>query len=266
MGIITEDKRVDSLLPTERRQEILELIRQGAAIRVSRLSELLEVSEMTIRRDLMLLEEQGLVERTHGGAVSKQERKIDKFQYQKSIQKNLPEKQRIARRAAALIEADDVVYLGEGTTTPLVIRYVEPGLSFKVFTNNLGVIPEVRDKALELIVLGGTYNPTIHAVSGPLTLEMIRQVYATKVFLGADGLSLSAGLTTADLDIATVERNMIRHTRGQVILMADHSKFGMVAEMVIAPLKRVDVIITDRQIPNEFKEDLESMGVGILMV
>jgi DeoR family fructose operon transcriptional repressor len=123
----------------------------------------------------------------------------------------------------------------------------------------------MTDSAAELILLSGTYNPGTHALAGPLTMEMIRQVNASKVFLGVDGLSLSAGLTTPDLDIAVIERSMIRHTRGRIIAMADHQKFGLVAEMSIAPLKDIDVLVTDREIPSEFKKDLESMGVRVVI-
>lgn len=258
--------RKESLLQSERQQRILEHVREGVALRVSRLSELLKVSEMTIRRDLDTLEGQGVLERTHGGAVFRHERMVDKFQYQISLQKNLPAKQQIAQKAAALIEANDTVFLGEGTTTPLILRYADPLLPFTVFSNNLGVLPEVEGKAAELVLVGGSYNPATYALAGPLAMEMIRQVYATKVFLGVDGLSLRAGLTTPNHDMAVIERAMINHTRGQVILMADHSKFGKVAEIVITPIKRIDVLITDRNIPDAFQTDLKSMGVEVIVV
>ena len=97
--------------------------------------------------------------------------------------------------------------------------------------------------------------------SSTLTVEMIDQVNATKVFLGADGLSLSAGLTTPNLEIAMTERAMIRRTRGKVIVLADHTKFGLVAEVVITPVKNIDVIITDRQIPEDVLQDLTLMNI-----
>ena len=255
----------DTLLPLERQQRVLELIKEGITIRVSRLSELLDVSEMTIRRDLITLENQGLVERTHGGAVLRHERVIDKFHYQSNVEKNIEVKQRIAQKAATLIEPDDIIYLGEGTTPPLVLRYVDPAMSFTAFTNNLGTLSEIENKAVELVLLGGSYNPRTHSMAGSLTMEMIRQVYATKVFLSVDGLSLSAGLTTPDLEIATIERSMIHHTRGQVVVMADQSRFGMVAEMVITPIQRINILVSDQELPDEFRKDLESIGVGIII-
>jgi len=259
-------KNNTSLLPAERQQRILEILGEEFTIRSSNLSELLCVSEMTIRRDLDALEQKGLVERTHGGAVFRQERVAGKFHYQNSIKVNPEEKQRIAQEAASMIESNDIIYIGEGTTASMVVRFVEPAMPFTIFTNNLGVIAEMEHKTAELVLLGGTYSFTTHSLAGPLTMEMIRQVNATKVFLGADGLSLSAGLTTPNLEIAVIERSMIHHTRGQVIVMADHPKFGLVAEMSVAPLKHLDVLITNRKIPVDFQKDLDKMGIQVVIV
>ncbi len=256
---------MESLLPAERQQKILEILREEFTVRSSSLSELLDVSEMTIRRDFDALEQQGLVERTHGGAVFRQERVAGKFHYQSSAGKNPVEKQNIARRAASMIEPHDTIYIGEGVTASRIVSFVEPGMPFTIFTNNLGVISEIEDKAVELVLLAGTYDPITHAVAGPLTMEMIRQINAAKVFLGADGLSLSAGLTTPNMEIAVIERSMIRHTRGKVVALADHTKFGLVAEMSIAPLKHIDVLITNRKIPSDFQKELESLKVEVVI-
>ena len=258
-------KKSAPLLPAERQQRILEILREELSVRGSRLGELLGVSEMTIRRDLDILERQGVVERTHGGAVFRQERVVGRFHYNSAVQENLREKQRIARRAADIIEPNDIIFLGEGTTCAQMIRYVDSGMPFTIFTNNLGVISEIEDKTGDLILLGGAYNHTTRALAGPLTMEMISQVNVTKLFLGVDGFSLNAGLTTPNLEMATVDRSMIRHTRGKVIVMADHSKFGLVAEIVITPIKNIDVLITDRKIPDDFEQDLRSMNVEVVI-
>ena len=258
-------KKSAPLLPVERQQRILDILREELSVRGSRLGELLGVSEMTIRRDLDSLERQGVVERTHGGAVFRQERVVGRFHYNSAVQENLRQKQRIARRAAAMIEPNDVIFLGEGTTCAQMIRYVDSGMPFTIFTNNLGVISEIEDKTGDLILLGGAYNHTTRALAGPLTMEMISQVNVTKLFLGVDGFSLNAGLTTPNLEMATVDRSMIRHTRGKVIVMADHSKFGLVAEIVITPIKNIDVLITDRKIPDDFEQELRSMNVEVVI-
>ena len=251
------------MLPAERQQQILDILRKEFTVRSSALSEIFGVSEMTIRRDFDILEQRGLMERTHGGAVLKQERVAGKFQYQNSIKENFQEKQLIAGKAAAMIEPHDVVYLGEGTTTALLVRYIDPNLPCTVFTNNLGVISEIGGISAEIMFLGGAYNQVTHALAGPLTMEMIRQVNATKVFLGADALSLSAGMTTPNFEIAAIQRSMIKHTRGQVVVMANHTKFGLVAQMSIVPLKQINTLITNRKIPKDFQEELDLLGVEI---
>jgi len=258
-------KRRSPMLPAERRQCILDILRKEFTVRSSILSDRFDVSEMTIRRDFDSLEQKGLVERTHGGAVFKQERVAGKFHYQSSIKENLQEKQQIARKAAATVEPHDVIYLGEGTTAALVVRYLDPGRPCTIFTNNLGITSEVDSKTAEIIILGGTYNSVTHALAGPLTMEMIRQVNATKVFLGADALSLSAGITTPNFEIATIQRSMVKHTRGQVIVMANHTKFGLVAQMSIVPLKQIDVLITNRKIPDDFKNEFNMLGVRVVI-
>jgi len=253
------------LLPARRQQQILDLLQEALTLRVTDLSQHFSVSEMTIRRDLETLERRGLLERTHGGAVLRRQRVADKFRYRRAMDENPQEKQRIARCAAARIMAHDTLYVGEGTSCAQVIRHADPRLPFTVVTNNLGVISEMAHKAAELILLGGTYNPATHALAGPLTLEMITRLNANRVFLGADGISRSAGLSTPNLEIGAVERSMIAQTRGEVVVMAAHSKLGMVAAVSIAPIERIDVLITDSRMPGDLTKDLESMGVQVVI-
>ena len=256
-----------SYLPAERQQRIIGILKKDFSTRSSNLSDLFGVSEMTIRRDLDVLEQSGLLERTHGGAVFRQERVAGNVHYRNSIKENPEQKKRIAKKAASMIEPHDTVYIGEGTTASMLVRFVDPALPFTLFTNNIGVISELETENMtaKLVVLPGTYNPTTHALAGPLTMEMIRQVNATKVFIGADGLSLSAGVSTPDLEIAAIERAMIQQTRGQVIVMADHPKFGLVAEISIAPLKHINILITNRKIPSDFQKDLDKIGVQVVI-
>lgn len=258
-------KHPNPMLPAERQQHILESLKKEFTVRSSVLSQRLGVSEMTIRRDFDILEQKGLIERTHGGAVFKQERTASKFHYQASIRENLEEKQHIARRAAAMISAHDVVYLGEGTTTALMARYLDPGLPCAIFTNNLGITSEVGSSTAEIVILGGAYNSVTNALAGPLTMQMIRRVNANKVFLGADALSIGSGMTTANFEIAIIERSMIEHTRGQVIVLANHTKFGVVAQMAIASLKQIDVLITNRRVPGDFQKELDALGVEVVL-
>ena len=256
---------MEPMLPAERRQKIVDIIARELTIRVSSLSEILGVSEMTIRRDLDYLGERGLAERTHGGAVFIKRRSPGKFHYASSVQTNRDERTRIAQTAAALIDPHDMVYLGEGATTAEMVHFIDPDMPFTIFTNNLGVAAQFRKQTAELIVLGGAYSPETNALAGPITMEQIQQINASKVFLGVDGLSLRSGLTTPNLDIAVVERSMIHYTRGKVIAMADNSKLGLEAEVVVAPIHQIDIIVTDQSIPAGFQNDLQQMGVEVMV-
>ncbi len=256
---------MEALFPTERRQQILQYLQNDVSIRGSRLSELLNVSDMTIRRDLDALEKQGLIERTHGGAILKQERVSGKFQYKTSVQENIKEKEIVAQAAAALIEPHDTVYIGEGTTTCYIPRYVDPKMPFTIFSNNLGLLSQDVDLAADIIILGGKYNQAANAISGPLTIELMNQFKANKVFLGTDGLSISDGVTSTNFDLAFNAKTMIKNTRGKVIIVMDSSKFGKTAETMIAPLKGIDILITDRTIPSDFRNELEAFNIEVLI-
>ena len=157
--------KTKSLFPAERQQQILEILRDKLTIRGSNLSGLLGVSEMTIRRDLDVLEKQGVVERTHGGAVFRQERLTGKFHYNHSVRENPVEKGRIASCASKMIEPNDMVYIGEGYTAAQIISHMDPHIHFTIFSNNLGVAAEIENKSAELIMLPGTYDPVTNALA-----------------------------------------------------------------------------------------------------
>ncbi len=256
---------LETLLPSERQQRILELVREQVAVRVSYLSDLLNVSDMTIRRDLDVLEKQGLLERTHGGAVCRQDRVFEETLYQSRLLEHPEERLRIAQKAASLIEPNDTIFIGAGTTTAQILRYLDPALQVRIYTNNLGVLSEMQDNAARIVFTGGTYDSSSFSLMGPIAIEMIQQVYATKMFLAVDGLSLKAGLTTVTIEDAMMSRTMIRHTQGQIIVLAEHTKFGCVAEMVIAPIEQADVVVVDRNISAVYLEQLESVGLRVVI-
>ena len=258
---------INPLLPEQRRQLILEIIKSDYTARSSQLSQHLKVSEMTIRRDLAALERQGMVKRTHGGAVFRHERMTDKFKYQESKEENPEEKEKIARMAAELIEPHDVVFIGEGTTASMILSYVDRDMPCTVFSNNCGITAEIGSTALtaELILLGGKYNPVTYSTAGNVTLEIIERINANKVFLGVDAFSLRTGLTTSSQDIAAINRAMIRNTTGSVIIMSHHTKFGLVAAMEIAKAKEIDILITNLKMPKDFNNDLVAMDVEVVM-
>jgi DeoR/GlpR family transcriptional regulator of sugar metabolism len=253
------------MIPVERRSRIVELLKHRRAVRVSSLSEDLGVSEMTIRRDLERLASDGVLVRAHGGAVLKRHM-VEEPLYDDNVASHAEEKLRIARRAAKLIEPGETVFLSSGTTAAQVLRHVDPALEARIVTHNVGALAEAHGLRLEVVLLGGRYWPRPNAVEGPLAVEMAGRFKATKMLLGVDGFDLEEGLTTPTVGIAGVERAMIGHTRGEVIVLADSSKIGVVADVVICGLDRVDAVMLDDGIDESLCEEIGRLGPRCLLV
>ncbi len=253
------------MLPAQRRARIWELLQERRAVRVSSLSEDLGVSEMTIRRDLERLEAEGVLVRTHGGALLRR-RMVEEAHYVDNVAANAEQKRRIARRAAALIRPGETVFLSAGTTAAQVLRHVDPELEARVITHNGGALAEAQNLKLEVILIGGRYRPRSNALDGPLGIEQLGRFHASRMLLGVDGFDLEEGLTTPTVGIASMERAMIDRTRGEVVVLVDHSKIGVVADVVICGLDRVDSVIVDDGVDDAVREELASLGVQCIVV
>ena len=250
-------------LPAERHRRIQELVREHRVIRVSGLSQLMGVSEVTIRRDLEVLERKGLLERTHGGAVATQWMRSEPG-YLQASSSHTDQKRAVGGAAAALAEAGDTIYLNGGTTTLEVFRHLRaPGL--KVVTNHLGVALEVTEHEVDLLLLGGHFRGPSNSVVGPFATDALRRTHATKAFIGVEGISVASGLTTPVAAEAEIARLMIEQTHGMVIVVADHTKIGTVADFVIAPLDRIDVLVVDAGAGSELHDQLEQAGLEVLV-
>lgn len=247
------------MLPAERRARIVAALEDRRAVRVQSLSEDLGVSEITIRRDLLLLEREGMLDRTYGGAVLKRQVAAEP-RWDDVERANSAEKDAIAAAAAEMIEPGDTVFFGSGSTVVHILRHVDPELEARVVTHSLAVAAEARGLKLEVLFLGGLYRPQLDAVEGTWPLDMIGQVFADKAFLGADCLDLRAGLTTSSMAVAPIELAMIRRTRGEVIVLADSSKIGLVGPLVICPLDQIDVVLVDDGIDPKVVKQIQRAG------
>ena len=238
---------------------MLPALKDKRAVRVPVLSEDLGVSEITIRRDLLLLEQEGVLDRTYGGAVLKRQMTIES-RWDEAVVTHPYQKDAIAAAAAEMIEPQDTVFFGSGTTVVNILRHVDPELEARVVTHSLAVASEARGLKLEVLFLGGLYRPQLDAVDGTWPLDMIKQVNADKTFLGADCLDLRAGLTTPSMAVATIELAMIRRARGEVVVLADSSKIGLVGPLVICPLDQIDVVLVDSGIDPSLVKQIQRAG------
>ena len=250
-------------LPAERHRRIEGILRERRVVRVSTLSEQIGVSEVTIRRDLEALERRGILERTHGGAVLTQRMRAEPA-YVEAISSNPEAKRRIAQAAADLVDAGDTLYLNGGTTTLQVFRHLRaPGL--KVITNHVGIALESAEHDFDLLLVGGHYRAPSNSVVGPFATEALRRTHATRAYVGVEGVSVASGLTSPVAAEAEIARVMIEQARGRVVIVADHSKIGTVADFVIAPLEAADTLVVDDAVDEEYRDRLVEAGVDVIV-
>jgi DeoR/GlpR family transcriptional regulator of sugar metabolism len=249
-----------SELPAERRRRIVDLLREGGSLRASALAGALGVSETTVRRDLEALARRGLLERSHGGASLP-----GGAMPVVPVPEHAASKRAIGRAAAGLVRPGETVFLNGGSTTLEVFRNL--AVSATVVSNNVlaALEPVIRDA--ELILLGGHVrpDPAERTVVGPFATETLRRTFASRAVLGVGGVSADAGLTTPVAAEAEIARLMIEQTRGPVVVVADASKLGAVANFAVAPLERVDVLVTDAPPPPPERDALSRAEVAVLL-
>ena len=254
------------MLASERQDHILEILRRDKAVRVSELSHTLGVSEMTIRRDLLKLEQAGLLKRTFGGAVVAPNFFALQLSFAEKEAVYAEEKRSIGLAAARLIRDGETIAFSAGTTIMQVARNIGEVEDLTVVTNAINVAMELANRPnIKLLVTGGSLRERSFALVGPLGEAMLSQIHINKLFLGATGISVEHGVTTPDLLEASMYKAMMKRAR-EVIVVADHSKFGTVTLAPITGIGEVTKIITDTRIPAECLQELGECGVEMIVV
>lgn len=248
------------LIPAQRREKIQEYLAVHQIARTVDLCRLLDASEATVRRDLEWLEQKGILERTHGGAILNQ-RMILEQEYQQRAQHHPEEKRRIGELAASLIEAGDLVFINSGTTTTQVLQHIRRDAGISVFTNNVSAVMELGDPGFHYYLTGGEFQARSNSLAGRFALDNLGLVYANKTILGVDGISLKHGCTVPTNPEAEVVRRMIERTKGPVIIVADHSKWGVVSNFQIAAINEIDTLISDDRLDPSAVDALNEHGV-----
>lgn len=236
------------MLTQERYQMILNLLAQKRAVTVSELTQALDASEATVRRDLNALHEMGRLNKVHGGAtaLSGNFSAVEADMTTKSGLYTM-EKILIGRYAATLIEDDDFVYLDAGTSTEKLIDALGDSRASFV-TNGAGHAQRLARRGLKAFLLGGQFKASTEAVVGAVAIKNLQRYNFTKCFMGANGISQEAGLTTPDAEEAMLKAEAVARTYMTYVL-ADHSKFNVVAPVTFAPIEKA-CVITDR-LPDE---------------
>jgi DeoR/GlpR family transcriptional regulator of sugar metabolism len=254
----------------ERRLAILEELARSQAVQVAELSQQFGVSEVSIRRDLAHLEQDGVLRRIHGGAVvAPHVSPVSAIPASAGPVARSAEKARIGRQAAALVQRGERLIFDSGTTVLQVAAHLADDLrqsgDLTVITGSLPVVRELGHcKGIHLVLLGGIYLPQYDVVVGPHTIEQIRTLHADKLFLGADGLTFVKGVTTANVLEAEVNRATISAAT-EVIVVADSSKIGLIGLTSIAPLTGIHVLISDTDAPADFVAELRRQGIEVIL-
>lgn len=253
------------LYEEERKPRLLQYIQQNQRASVQVLSEVFQVSESTIRRDLKELEEAQLLKRTHGGAVSLESANIEPAIIDKEDLFR-EEKAAIAREAAELIRPGDTLLLDAGTTTLHLAREIRRMSDIRVVTNSLLVLNELKDcRDIEVSLTGGMLRPETQAFVGPITEAALDMIRVDKAFIAMNGIDARAGLTTPNMVEAAAKRKMM-DIANEVVLLADHSKFGKVAFAKVAELSQVHHGIFDKGVPENSILAMRKLGIVVTIV
>jgi len=246
----------------ERKSKILDSLNKNGKVKVCDLSQIYEVSEVTIRRDLQELEEAELIKRVHGGAVLNDSTKFEPT-FSEKIDKFYDEKESVGKLAASMILDGDTVVLDAGTTTLNISRYIT-AKNITVLTNSVDIAFELAKKQnVEVIVTGGTLRWETRALVGPVADNTFKSFRVDKSFIGANGVCIINGLTTPNIIEANTKREMIKIAK-KIIVVCDHTKFSKVSFAKIVDLDSIDIIITDNQLDDEMLEKFKKKDVNII--
>jgi DeoR family transcriptional regulator of aga operon len=258
------DDRPEMLID-ERRQHILELIQNHGRALVSDLSEQLNISQITIRKDLDYLQSKGVIQRSHGGALRVPSSALIDPTLQEKRKHNLREKERIAVAASKMVEEGQCVILDSGTTTTAVAERLKRFKQLTVITNAVNIAAELAGTDFEVILVGGTMRKNSFSLVGPLAEDNLEEMHADILFLGVDGFDLEVGITTPNLLESRVNRAMVKAAR-HVVAVCDSSKFSRRSLSRIVPPGAVHQVITDQNLPREIEEALRAMGIAVTLV
>lgn len=231
------------MLLEKRLEQILKLVEQNGSVTVQELTEALGASESTIRRDLLLLDEEGRIRKVHGGAtaVNSYYDKDEEVEYRKNLNKE--EKTQIARYAASLIQPNDLVYLDAGTTTERVIDFITERSAVYV-TNAISHAKKLVEAGCEAHILGGKFKLATEAIVGNETVSELEKYNFTIGFIGTNGVSRKAGFSTPDIDEAMVKKKAIMQCRRPYIL-CDADKFHQISPISFAAFEDAVILTTE---------------------
>lgn len=248
-----------------RQASIVDIIEKNKTISLEEIKRQFRVSDMTARRDLLLLEKQGYIARIKGGAIVK--KKIIKLHhsFHEREKLHITEKKAIAMKAVELIEANEKIILDAGTTTLCIAKELSKREKrLTVATNSLAVANVLSDSPVDVMIFGGYIRKEVPDLIGPLTEKYLTEFHADKLFIGCDGIVIDQGLYTSDLYLSSIDEKMMK-IADRVILITDSSKFGKKAFMKYSTVDIIDTVVTDSNINQNVIKQLSDRGIRVLV-
>ncbi|MEX2592958.1 MAG: DeoR/GlpR family DNA-binding transcription regulator [Anditalea sp.] len=249
----------------ERHKLILDKLQLAGYVSVAELSRKMNVTMVTVRKDLKMLEEKGLLFRAHGSATPVYPYVNDRSVHEKELV-HVDEKRSIARKAVELITENEAIIIGSGTTVAAFAQAIPKKFRLTVLTGAMNVTMSMMDSPeVEIVQLGGLVRKSSSSVVGHYAEEMVRNFACSKLFLSVDGISLDYGLTTSNMMEAHLNARMIRSVQRTIVLV-DSSKFGKKGFGKICDLEDIDQIITDKGLSDHYVQKLEEKGIEVIVV
>ena len=255
----------------QRRLNVIQgALQQSGSVAVEDLSAKLGVSVVTIRRDLDTLEEQGLLRRTHGGAVSIEPLFYEPFKRDRAflaqVEKMADEKRRIGRAAAALITPGETIAVTPGTTTAEVIRGLPLNYDLTVVTNTANIVMELsKRRDINVFMTGGQLHGEWFSLVGPSAIRSLDNILIHTLFIGADGIDSRWGASAYGSDEAELNGTMVKHSQRNIAVV-DHTKFGIVANWRICEAASINILVTDAGATPKMIAPFQNLGIQVIRV
>lgn len=253
----------------QRANKIIDILKEKNGATVKELASILNVSEMTIRRDLEVLKSNNIVNNVYGATIYNPSNNIEKlesfYDIENEVVKQENQKLKIGKAAVSLINEDDIVIIDTGTTTEKLAASISSDIKMSALIFNTNILNElVKKKNINLIFSGGYFHPNTQMFESPEGISLIKKTRATKVFVSAAGVHENLGVTCSN-NYEVLTKQAIINSSLEKILLVDSSKFGVVKSAYFADLDDFDTIITDDGISNEWKEIIHTKGIKLII-
>lgn len=265
---------MSDILAEERRRKILEQLEAEGTVKTSQLANLFSVSEVTIRRDLEVLKEEGKLKKVHGGAVANEKDFESSYEgdtitfepsFQEKSKVNREEKVKIGKKAASMVQNGSSIFLETGTTTMQIVDHLNDKQGLSVMTNSLNHGLKLSQVAgVEILLTGGRLRENTSALVGPIARRSLEEIYVDTLFMGINGITLDQGYTVPTVQEAEMSRR-VTGIANEVIIVADSSKFGKVSHAKVAEIDGAHAVITDDGVSQSYREAFSDIGVELIV-